>query len=346
MDIIIPHYNADRYRERNLKYVIEHCLKNNNSDIRIIVFEQYNRDNPLPSLKVPVIHIHMTSEDGIFCKSKIINKAIKYCNSDVVMLLDNDCILEPEIFKNVLDDMGDSDYYVPFTDINFLNEGHTRQLIRTGKFTQSKTKSPFHVNRYTGGAIVFTRKIFDKVRGFEESMKRWGKEDDVFLEKCKRVGGKVSRSKKENTLLHIFHPSNVNKKYLKSDGYKYNCELLALFKRMSDDEFTDYINKKQEISSLFNTYKKLKKLETSIIVRCGNGGIYFDTSIYNIVPDEDGKVGLNELLEAAYNGDGIQTVIQTVSEIEKKCGTLLPEEQQIITKYKRLITNNNSPIKM
>ena len=69
-----------------------------------------------------------------FCKSWILNSGMGRGDSDLVMVVDNDCVLDKDILENIEEHMGDNDYFVPYTDINFLNEGHTRQLVRNGKF--------------------------------------------------------------------------------------------------------------------------------------------------------------------------------------------------------------------
>jgi len=236
------------------------------------------------------------------------------------------------------------DYFVPFTHINFLNEGHTRQLVRTGHFTQARDKSFLHVNRYTGGCIVFTRELFDSVCGFPEEVLGWGKEDDIFLTKCKRIGAKIGRIEENNTLLHLFHTPSSTKEYMKSEQYLKNSKLLALFKRMKDEEFYQYIDDKEFIlrdsllENLYSKYDKEKKLETNVKVYCGTGFVKFDTSGYTIIPDENGNIGLEELFSAAYNEDGDESVAHTIREIDKNCRNLSPEHESIVKKYRDLTT--------
>jgi len=349
MDIIIPHYNTSRYRERNLEYVLQYYL--DNTDCNIILSEQFKSSSEIIERNSRVLHVKSYFDDDIFRKSHLVNNAVSCGNAERIMVIDNDCILNTDISRNVELYMKDYDYFVPFTHINFLNEGHTRQLTRTGHFTQSKDKSHLHVNRYTGGCIVFTRELFDKVRGFPEEILGWGKEDDIFLTKCRRVGANVGRIEEDTTLLHLFHTPSSTKKYMESEQYLKNSKMLALFKRMTDEEFLKYINPQPDpdfndakrefyLGLVFDRYDRDKKLETKVKVFCGTGYVRFDTSAYTIIPDKDGNIGLEELFSAAYSEDGDESVAHTIREIDKNCGRLSPDEAKIVNKYRELITSD------
>jgi len=345
MDIIIPHYNTSRYRERNLEYVLQYYV--DNTDCNIILSEQFESSSKSGGHELRnsrVLHGKTYFNDSIFRKSHLINNGVACSTSEHVMLVDSDCILSKDVLDNISKYLKKYDYFVPFTHINFLNEGHTRQLVRTGHFTQARDKSFLHVNRYTGGCIVFTRELFDSVCGFPEEVLGWGKEDDIFLTKCKRIGAKIGRIEENNTLLHLFHTPSSTKEYMKSEQYLKNSKLLALFKRMKDEEFYQYIDDKEFIlrdsllENLYSKYDKEKKLETNVKVYCGTGFVKFDTSAYTIIPDENGNIGLEELFSAAYNEDGDESVAHTIREIDKNCRNLSPEHESIVKKYRDLIT--------
>lgn len=346
MLIVIPHYNTSSYRERNLQYTLTHYLKYSDSDI--VVVEQYNifndtRTNIELLKNSRVTYEEFPCKDDIFRRSVLINIGVNKSDrkENNIMVVDNDCILPSEITQFVDQYMFGFDYFVPFNHINFLNEAHTRQLIREGEFKQYKIKSPMHVNRYNGGCILFTREIFDKVGGFNEELIGWGKEDDVFLTKCKRVGANIGRIKEEVTLLHLFHLPTSTKKYIESEQYIRNCKMLALFKRMTDDEFNEYLIRYYQsdyINKLFDSYDSNGKLDIHCRVYCGTGYIRFDTSAYTILPDENGNVGLEELFKVAYEEDGLKSVEHTIKQIDKHCGKITGKDAEIIDKYRKLIS--------
>ena len=339
MIIVIPHFNSSKYRERNLKCVLHYYLETSECDI---VISEQNGFTDVGIKSDRITHITSNFSDSTFRKSALINAGVKECEYvHDIMLVDNDCILQNDM-TFFMEQMSEGyDYYVPFNSINFLNEGHTRQYIRDGKFTQSKGKSHLHVNRYTGGVIVFTRDLFEKVGGFEESIIGWGKEDDVFLTKCRRTNAFIGRIETDSELLHLFHPPSSTKEYLNSPQYIKNSKMLALFKRMTDNEFNDYLElnsgKEEYLDKLFNDYDKAGKLETKVKVYCGSGYVKFDTSAYTIIPDKDGNVGLEELFKTAYNEDGEESVAHTIREIDKNCGKLSPDESSIVNKYRKKV---------
>jgi predicted glycosyltransferase involved in capsule biosynthesis len=282
------------------------------------------------------------TDDEHFCKSILINGGVNFGKSKVIMVVDNDCILDKKTLQMAESFMMRSGFRVffPYTDINFLNEGHTRQFIRTGKFTQSRKPSTMHMNRYTGGVIMFTRDVFEKVGGFDEEIKGWGKEDDAFLSKCKRSDVKIERNTFKNTMLHLYHPSVSRSDYIKSDRYRLNSEMLAVIKRMSDEDFLRFLIIKKDnhqgvLNQLVEKYRKLGKLDIETKVMCGDGIVTFDTSAYDVKPDKDGNIGLEELLKAAYEDDGVETLQFTIGLINQFCRNLGLREQRIIDKYKK-----------
>jgi hypothetical protein len=336
MDIIIPHSEINGYRARNLKYTLNHYWKNT-SDNKIILSEQNTRTTVNDGNRL--IHNRFETDSEFFCKSILINQAVALSNSGKLMLLDNDCILDKDALASIEADMGDADIFIPFTTINFLNEAHTRQLVRDGKFIQARKPPSMNVNRYTGGVVCFTRKIFDEVGGFDQEIEGWGKEDDAFMTKCKRLNAKIKRSDDDHELLHMFHPKVNNKEYMNSKRYRLNSEMLAVLKRMTDLELAHYIGKKKEGSRLALTeatdfYRDLGKLNIKSHVQCGDGSITIDTSAYTVTPDKDGRIDLSDILEASYIEDGLGTLSYVIKLVERTCPNISPEETEILEKYK------------
>lgn len=338
MDIIIPHFNANVYRERNLIFIINNYLRHL-PECDIIVVEQ-NGKTELGDLKDMVTHIRVDYEGDDFRKSSLINEGVRHSSDEIIILSDNDCVLPISVIGKLEGYMKSCDYFVPFSDINFLNEGHTRQVIKTGRFVQSKKKFNLHVNRYTGGVILFKRSLFDKVGGFEESIVGWGKEDDVFHAKCKRIGASIRRIPEESILLHVFHPTLISKKYIESTRYIQNSKILALFKRMSDEDFNRYLRDKYKVDNqldkLLKKYSDKKMLETRIWITCGEGFVFFDSSAYDLIVDESGVFGLEQVFTSIMKEDEPATVNKVISEIYQRCGVLKPEETAVVDKYKAI----------
>jgi len=344
MDIIIPHFNANQYRERNLKFTLDYYSKNS-PDTHIYLTEQVKSDaetSEVKPIKENVSHVKLFTSDEHFRKSSLINLAMSVSQNNIIMMVDNDCILGVDELKNAEKNFKGHDIFFPYTDINFLNEGHTRQLIRTGKFKQRKQPFRLHMNRYTGGVVMFSKLLFHTVGGFDDEIKGWGKEDDAFLTKCKRVAAKIGRPDGEHILLHLFHPPMGIVKYAKKPRFILNSEMLAVLKRMTEEDFLLYLERKKNgygemLASFVKNYKRNGKLEISTSVRCGGGEITFDTSAYDVLPDENGNIGIEEVLKAAYNDDGLETLKFTLNLIDIYCKRPNIKEQKIINKYKNFI---------
>ena len=76
VDIIIPHSNIDKYRERNLFFVVQYyklLLPNSN----IIIVEQ-NTKTDISEIKQFVdTHILVRCNNDLFCKSLLLNEGYK-----------------------------------------------------------------------------------------------------------------------------------------------------------------------------------------------------------------------------------------------------------------------------
>ena len=94
MEIIIPHQNSNSYRERNLKYTLDYYL-NSPKVTRVIVVEQETESVIPPHDKL--VHMKINRDRNYFCRGANINDGIQYVKSDIIGIIDNDCIINLDI---------------------------------------------------------------------------------------------------------------------------------------------------------------------------------------------------------------------------------------------------------
>jgi len=333
VEIIIPHQNSSSYRERNLRYTLNYYLESEAVSKVILVEQETETDIKLHD---KFEHIMVKEDEHYFCRAALINEGAKWVESDIFGVVDNDCLIDKKVLENINKLTDDYDVFYPFHDINFLSEGHTRQLIRTGKIIQHEPDTRMHVNRYNGGAVFIRKKCFEAVKKYNEEIKGWGREDDTFLIKCKRKGFEIGRIPDKNLMIHLYHKSD-SEEYKKDPQYKLNSEILALFKRMNDEHFNKCIEDNQFISYFLNEYREDGKLNIEADIFCKKGKIWIDTAIYNIIPDENGKVGLKEIFEAAYRDDGKITLEHIINIVNKVYNIFTAEEKEVIKKYQKYL---------
>jgi hypothetical protein len=61
---------------------------------------------------------------------------------------------------------------------------------------------------WSRGNVVFSRALFDEIRGWEEAYTIWGCEDNDFFDRATRSGARVFNLEGTTSCLHHWHPSN------------------------------------------------------------------------------------------------------------------------------------------
>lgn len=338
--IIIPFFNQNSYRKRNLDVVVANFRKNY-PDFDILIIEQRNDESTeIIELGDKCRIYQINCEFSNFNKSFLINKAIKeFVKTDIIMMSDADCILPAKDTDFFIQNLKDVSIFFPFSRVNFLNEGHTRRFIANKPLIQVSPKQDHFINRYTGLVNVFTRETFEIVGGFDESFEGWGGEDDAFVDKCNRLVNPIKRSEDEVELLHLYHPKNNTSEYLKSECFTWNKLRVATIRRMSNEDLQNYVNEMKIgnniLDDIVRKFEKEGKLGFSAELIVGSGKITMDTTVYDVIPI-DGKVELDSILDAVYRTDGKGFLSSIIQQIDDKIVDLNDEETKIINKYRSM----------
>lgn len=338
--VLIPFSNAyqNPYRLRNLRSVVDNFRKHY-PDFKVLIAEQNATGACNDLVGNNVSHVNITISQNGFNKSKLINTAIREnIKGGSVMMCDADCILPPLPISVIEDGISRGSVFFPFTEVNFLNEAHTRSYIRTGSFIQSQVQQDLFINRYTGLINIFSLETFDNVGGFDPEFVNWGGEDDAFIEKCKRLVGPISRPLDRTIILHLYHSKADSDAYRKTECFTWNKKRVAVIKRMDDDELRKYVaDMKSGVSDALDTkvreYDLLGRLTFQSIVKIGDGEIKFDTTVYNI-SSPNGEIGLKDILQCVLDVDGIGYLSTVISWIDERIKCISVEDTEIIEYYK------------
>lgn len=338
--VLIPFSNASHnsYRLRNLKAVV-HNFSKHYPDFNILIAEQNAKGDCADLIGGKISHVNVIISQEGFNKCKVINTAIREnIKGGFVMMCDADCILPPLSMSVIEEGLSRGSIFFPFTEVNFLNEAHTRSYIRTGSFVQSAVQQDLFINRYTGLINVFSLDTFELVGGFDPEFVNWGGEDDAFVEKCKRLIGPISRPLDRTVILHLYHSKADSESYRKTECFTWNKKRVAVIKRMSDIELRTYISDIKSGSSdaldkKVREYDSLNKLTFQSVVSIGDGTITFDTTVYNI-PDPNGSIGLSNILQCVLDVDGPLYLSTVITWIDERIKNISPEDMAIIDYYR------------
>ena len=321
MYFIIPHYNKNIFRQRNLKYTTNY-YRDNFPLAKIIVIEQ-NSESDLSDLPIDK-HIKLKSEE-FFWKSRAINEAVSQIDDPnaVIIMTDNDCILTPDTLKEI-DYSNNFGVITPFDDIHFLNESQTRKYINGDHSVRGKRD--LAVNRYTGGLTIFSIDTFNKLGGFDEEFQGWGGEDCAFINKCEKLDIKYSRV--TGTVTHLFHPTESNNNNPK---YKDNRELLLLCKLMTKDDMIEKIKHKTDYSNYIKKYKQIhgNNFSVDVVVNIGGVRLKFDNSIYCVT----GDVTISKILDSMYDAGDIGLLKQIAVTIKENVFDSISDSDKWIVEH-------------
>lgn len=223
--------NQHPSRNRNLGFILKwwHHFR---PDAKIIVVEQ-KTETDLTHLPF-VEHIKLKHDHG-YSRSMGFNEGIKTCDDGIHVLADNDCILHPDVMKNIEKDMEGTDYFIPYHWCHNLSEQETQGLC-SGQLPYGHVKGSPRGHQNEGGIVMIKDEAYEKVGGFDPGFIGWGCEDSAFRVKCQKLV-KMTRGK------GVMHHLNHTVEYAKGQNpeYKKNNQLWGKIRNMSKEQTEDYI---------------------------------------------------------------------------------------------------------
>ncbi|EJS8887113.1 glycosyltransferase [Campylobacter jejuni] len=190
------------------------------------LIEEYQKDFPC-SLK------HIWQEDEGFRLSEIRNKAIKTSNSEYIIVIDGDMILE----KNFINDhlnfaqkkvflqgsrvilnekeskelLSKNDFSLAFDKKGFKNQRNiflAKCIYKFSKLSKKFFKKSQLIKGIRGCNMSFYKSDFEAIEGFNEKFIGWGREDSEFVARFLFNDGAFKRLKFNALAYHIYHEEN------------------------------------------------------------------------------------------------------------------------------------------
>jgi len=344
ISVIIPFFNQNSFRLRNLRAVIKNYSQNfDYFNLYVIEQGKENTEEVKEICELYNVSLHYIDLDNeLFYKTKLLNTAINdIIKDDIIMMSDADCIMPYIDYQNIIDNLENHSILFPFSRVNYLNEGHTRVYVNSGKLFSSFNQ-PLFINRYTGLINIFTRETFDKVGGFDESFIGWGCEDDAFVNKCKRIVNPIKRLLDFNIeILHLYHPNVNTNEYLNTECFTWNKKTLATICRMDDNNLVEYIKHSKNgnigfINDIVNEFDTMGKLTYLAKISIGSGNITLDTTIYDAIP-VNGELGLDDVLRCVFDVDGRDCLNYVITSIYETIHDISDYDKKILEKYSELL---------
>ncbi|MFD1038934.1 galactosyltransferase-related protein [Virgibacillus byunsanensis] len=165
------------------------------------------------------------SDEQPFPKAKVINKAVKESNGDILVIADADLIYDPNLLKESIKKLDSHAWVIPFRKVLNISKESTQKLLE--EEPQWPIPIPVDTKKRPhaamGGINIVPRELFDAVCGFDERFVGWGGEDDAFAASLNSLCGYVKRM--DGTLYHLWHKRGS------LTNYKENRELLRHYRK-------------------------------------------------------------------------------------------------------------------
>ena len=204
LTIIIVNYNSLDYLYKNLKSISDSNLSDIKYEIIIIDNNSYKKPDQNKLLK---FNAKLFLLDDNFGYSKALNYGVKYSSGKYILALNPDILLKSNTIINLYNYYKDNDIGVVGPKI--LNIDGTFQVSSRRRFPFIKNILPLIINgrkKYnyldydnniikevdsiSGSCMLFSKKIYDKVKGFDEQFFLYFEDTDFCL-RVKELGYKV-----------------------------------------------------------------------------------------------------------------------------------------------------------
>ncbi len=222
VSVVIPCYNHQYYVEKSLKSVIAQTYKN----IEIIVIDDGSKDNSVKVLK----ELQKNNKFILECQEnmgvcKTLNRAIRMSNGKYIAILASDDywdLTKIEKQVKVLETSNDSEFC--FTQaLEFdSNTDKNMRIFPKNPLSGNVLNSVFVRQHVPAGSMMFSKNLFDKINGFDESLKE---EDWDFV--IRSAANTNFISIKEPLFFYRSHETNVMKTRGRKEIFKQKILLLT-----------------------------------------------------------------------------------------------------------------------
>lgn len=209
---MIPIYKPSDDRISNLDFILDRLSAVGVNEVTIAE-QTYPNCNSVKNILKSYSHFKYVPVDlGIdtFNKSKLLNKVVEKCKSEIIWFLDCDVYLN---YRYVIDNIPyDIDFMRPFEQIVLLHKQETDYLKTNKKVVLDDTRHSSY-NQDGKYSFIIRKSLFNEIGGYNEEYSGWGFQD---LDLLKRLPTNIKRGYTDNTAFHLYHKRESYENYNKN----------------------------------------------------------------------------------------------------------------------------------
>lgn len=199
ISLLIPFSTTDPNRKANFEWLLQYW-KHELPDAEIVIGK---------------------CKSEIFCKAEALNDAARRSKGKVLVILDADAYIEGSVIDNcadkIIEHVHHNLWFVPYRRLYRLTKAASKLITDSDPENPYRTPVPVdeseienagnkvgYGHRYGAMLMMFHKKAYRKIKGFDERFKGWGGEDVCLLRALDTLYGKHKTT--NNNIYHLWHP--------------------------------------------------------------------------------------------------------------------------------------------
>ncbi|MEM4523399.1 MAG: glycosyltransferase family 2 protein [Nitrososphaeria archaeon] len=251
VSVIIVNWNGGVLLHQCLKSVLTSNYPKDKLEVIVIDNASTDGSDEICQLEFPEIILIKNKENLGFCEGN--NIGITKSTGDIVILLNNDCFVEPNWILEIVKVMERSDVGIvgcklvyPHTGLiqscgcNELFPGYWEHIASGLKIEEFNIEDPFEVDYVPGAAMAIKRQVLKKVGLLDPIF--WAYVEDVdFCYRARNAGFKIFLAPK--AIAYHYGSTSWNRKPLKRFFLEYRNKFLFIYKNYRRKFLIEYLFK-------------------------------------------------------------------------------------------------------
>lgn len=213
VSIIIPFKYDSKNRLENILELLDYSKKYWNF-VDLIIAEMDESPKIFNLLPKWCKYIFCKEENEIWSRSKRINLGLSLVNSEILMILDSDVIVEWSVIEYIVDQIKNDkiDAATPFENLYHVSRKvilDMKEKIDINSYLKNNKENISRVFKVNGACFLTKTSIFKHIRGMNELFLGWGLEDDELISRYLKLGYRYARVNGYNAI-HINHERTAN----------------------------------------------------------------------------------------------------------------------------------------